>query len=281
MALGEIDHADRQRGPGGDAGLHVEPVVQRAAPRAPQAAPGRARSAPSCRRRYRTPAPSRNCGRSARRSPRRRAWPRSPASRSRSTVRSRARTRSMNSPLLAAMRHASVAISRDRVTAAPPHLVGADLERVDGAAHGGVGQPARAQHAFAETDDAGERVDDEKAAARGLGDQQPAIIGAEIERAINRMAPAPRGAPASFLPSAAARRPWAGASARARAATCAGPPPPQSPVSLRSALRSRETMAAGRASPLGPFTMFNLLTPGTAVAFICAVERPVCWSYAI
>ena len=75
---------------------------------------------------------------------------------------------------------------------APPHLVGADLERLDGAVHGRVGQPARAQHAFAETDDAGERVDDEKAAPRGLGDQQPAIIGAEVERAINRRRGRPR-----------------------------------------------------------------------------------------
>ena len=31
MTLGEIDHADRQRGPGGDAVLHVDPVMQIAA----------------------------------------------------------------------------------------------------------------------------------------------------------------------------------------------------------------------------------------------------------
>ena len=75
---------------------------------------------------------------------------------------------------------------------APAHLLGADLERFDGAAHGGFRQPARAQHAFAETDDAGEGVDDEKAAARGLGDEQPAIIGAEIESAINERRRRPR-----------------------------------------------------------------------------------------
>ena len=76
------------------------------------------------------------------------------------------RTRSMNSLLLAAIRHASVAISRERDTPRRRILSGTDLERVDGAAHGGIGKMAGAQHAFAETNDAGESVDDEKAAAR-------------------------------------------------------------------------------------------------------------------
>ena len=49
---------------------------------------------------------------------------------------------------------------------------------------------------------------------------------------------------------------------RARAATCVDPPP--SLDSPRLALRSREAMAAARASPLGPFTVLNLETPETA-----------------
>ena len=173
----------------------------------------------------------------------------------------------MNSPLLAAMRQASVAISRDRVTPRRCILSAQTLSASMRAAHGGFGQPARAQHAFAETDDAGERVDDEKAAPRGLGDQQAAIIGAEIERAVNGMAPgAARSAPVSCLPSAApkrpsAPRPSAGAFDRARAATCAGATSRAVAGLASLALRSREAMAAGRASPLGPFTVLNLVTP--------------------
>ena len=71
----------------------------------------------------------------------------------------------------------------------------------------------------------------------------------------------------SCLPSAAPKRPsapdgrLAGAFDRARAATCVDPP---SLDSLRLALRSREAMAAARASPLGPFTVLNLETPEAA-----------------
>ena len=262
MALGETDHADRQRGPGGDAALHVDAGRAACGARAARAAPGRARSARSCRRRCRTPACSRNCGRSARRSPTPRAWPRSPGV-----------TISIDSPVsaprpldeLVAIGGDAAGLGGDQPRAghrAAAHLLGADLERFDGAAHGRVGQPARAQHAFAETDDAGERVDDEKAPARGLGDQQPAIIGAEIERAINRRRGRPRRRACVSLALGCHARPSAGAIERARAATCVGPPPPpQSPVSLRMALGSREAMAAGRALPLGPFTMLNLSPP--------------------
>ena len=57
-----------------------------------------------------------------------------------------------------------MAINRDRVTRRRDHSVGADFQRLNRAAHGGFGQPARAYHALAEPDDPRERVDDDKAA---------------------------------------------------------------------------------------------------------------------
>ena len=144
---------------------------------------------------------------------------------------------------------------------APAHLLGADLERFDGPAHGRVGQPARAQHAFAEADDAGERVDDEKAPARGLGDQQPAIIGAEIERAINERRRRPRRPrPCCLRLPPGGHRP-----ARQNAHGLQLASGRHLPRSRRSRFAwyslSREAMAAGRASPLGPFTVSNLSPP--------------------
>jgi hypothetical protein len=60
-------------------------------------------------------------------------------------------------------------------------------------------------------------------------------------------------APAFVLASAAALRPSAGANGRTPVASCAGvSAPAQSPVSLRRALKSREAVAAGLASPRGP-----------------------------
>ena len=109
----------------------------------------------------------------------------------------------MNSALLAAMRQASVAIRRERDTPRRRILSEQILQRLDGAGHGGIRQPAGAMHALAQADDPGERVDDEKAAPRGPGDQQAAIIGAEIERAIDGGRAAPGGAAPSFLPWAA------------------------------------------------------------------------------
>ena len=50
--------------------------------------------------------------------------------------------------------------------------------------HGRVRQAPCRGHAFAEPDDAREGVDDAKAAARGPGDQQAAIVGAEVERRV-------------------------------------------------------------------------------------------------
>ena len=64
-------------------------------------------------------------------------------------------------------------------------LAGTDFERIEGARHGRLRQPPGLADALAETDDARESVDDTEAAARGAGEQQAAIVGAEVERAVN------------------------------------------------------------------------------------------------
>ena len=70
--------------------------------------------------------------------------------------------------------------------AAIAHLVAADFQRLDAARDGGVAQAARRGDAFAQPDDAGKGVDDAEAVMRRARDQEPAIVGAEIERGIGR-----------------------------------------------------------------------------------------------
>ncbi|PAV93120.1 hypothetical protein WR25_05087 [Diploscapter pachys] len=71
--------------------------------------------------------------------------------------------------------------ARERDVAAL-QLVGADAQRGDGAFDRGVAQPAGRGEAFAEAHDARKGVDDGEAIALRPGDQQPAIVGAEVER---------------------------------------------------------------------------------------------------
>ena len=67
-------------------------------------------------------------------------------------------------------------------------LVGADLQRLDGAVHGRLAEAAARRQPLAQPDDARERVDDaELAGPRRHGDQQPAIVGAEVERGEDRL----------------------------------------------------------------------------------------------
>lgn len=73
------------------------------------------------------------------------------------------------------------------------------------------------------------------------------------------------GAPVSLLPWAADNRPSAGAFARALATICEEVLPAQLPVSPRMAVASREALAAVRASPLGPLTVFKPLSSGAAL----------------
>ncbi len=69
------------------------------------------------------------------------------------------------------------------------HLVAPDLgrtyfQRFERALDGGLRQPAARRHALAEADDAREGVDHLEAAPRRPRHQQPAVVGAEIERGI-------------------------------------------------------------------------------------------------
>lgn len=64
-------------------------------------------------------------------------------------------------------------------------LRGTDRQRVPRPRYGRLGQAAGGHHAFAEPDDARERVDHAKAAPRRMRHQQPAIVRAEIEGSVN------------------------------------------------------------------------------------------------
>ena len=66
------------------------------------------------------------------------------------------------------------------------HLVAADAERVDRAGDRRVADAAGRRHPFAEPDDAGEGIDHAEAVAGRPRHQQPAIVGAEVERRVGR-----------------------------------------------------------------------------------------------
>ena len=64
-------------------------------------------------------------------------------------------------------------------------LVAANAERGDGAFDRGVADAAGRRDALAEPDDPRERIDHAKSVAGRTGDQQPAIIGAKVERRVD------------------------------------------------------------------------------------------------
>ena len=66
-----------------------------------------------------------------------------------------------------------------------PELVGADLERADRAIHRRVAQPSALRQPFAEPDDTAEGVDHDEVDAGRPGNQQPAVVRAEIDRGIS------------------------------------------------------------------------------------------------
>ncbi len=102
-------------------------------------------------------------------------------------------------------------------------LVAADAEGGDGAVDRGVADAAGRRDPLPEPDDARERVDHAKAVTGRTGDQQPAIVGAKVQRGIDagcrrrRMARAGRATVAQLLSLAATRRAMAVVSARLRA----------------------------------------------------------------
>ncbi len=91
---------------------------------------------------------------------------------------------SMKSGPFSAVRQASVAISRMRRTPRSLSFAWQILRRLDGAIHRRLAEAAAAADALAEPDDAREASTTWNAAIAWPRDQQPAIVGAEIERGI-------------------------------------------------------------------------------------------------
>jgi hypothetical protein len=65
-------------------------------------------------------------------------------------------------------------------------LVSAEAEGFHGAIHGGIGKPAGGGEPLAQPDDAGKAIEHAKALLMRAGDEQAAIIGAEIKRRVKR-----------------------------------------------------------------------------------------------
>ena len=121
-----------------------------------------------------------------------------------------------------------------------------------------VADAAGGGDALAQPDDAGERVDDAEAVAGRPRDQQPAIVGAEIERRIGRAWPAIAGlARMAVRRSPTPRRPPRAAPghAQGRGPRCPGPRrscdaflPRQSPASTGAAMSKSDHRASVTAS---------------------------------
>ena len=71
--------------------------------------------------------------------------------------------------------------------AARAHLVPAHQQRLDRARNRRLADPPRSGNAFAEANDAGKRVDDAKPVGGRACDEEPAIVGAEVERRVGRI----------------------------------------------------------------------------------------------
>src|SRR3546814_9914400 len=87
---------------------------------------------------------------------------------------------------LVAIDGAAARLGRDRARqgdVAANQLVGANRERGDGAVYRRVADPAAAVQPFAQANDAGKGVDDDKFTILRPRGPQPAIIGAEVDRA--------------------------------------------------------------------------------------------------
>ena len=88
---------------------------------------------------------------------------------------------------IAAVDGAAAGLGGDRARQRRPpaaQFVGADRERAERPLHRRVADPAAGRQALAEADDPREGVDDDESVLGRPRDQQAAIVGAEIERAI-------------------------------------------------------------------------------------------------
>ncbi len=183
------------------------PRSRDAAGRAASASSGRAERARRSRRRCRTGSRPRPPDRPAACSRWRRAAPRSRDRRSRARCRPRCGCARRKSRPLPAERQASVAIRRERVT--PRLRILARQTRSASTARRIAASlsTAGAGDAFAEPDDARERIDHPEAVAGGARHQQPAVVGAEIERSIGRAGQIQPALPAAAVLTALARMP--------------------------------------------------------------------------
>ena len=212
--LGQGDHADRDRQPGADR-RHAAP--------APCSRPsGPPRTARSSRRRRRPPGPRR---------PVRSIRLRQPATDSRASscgvMICSARPVSSRDPVDERRRRSRRCGRpgwrwRAPGRAAAADFVGADLQRRHGALHGRLGQPAGLAQALAQPDDARIGVDDAEAAARRRGDQQAAIVGAQVERGVEPSDAARRRGVSPCGRSTAMAPPGAGASDMSNRSNFAG-----------------------------------------------------------
>ena len=66
----------------------------------------------------------------------------------------------------------------------PAHLGGADAQGVDRPGDGVLGKAARRGHALAQPDDARKGIDDPEAVGRWFGDQQTAVVRAQVDGGI-------------------------------------------------------------------------------------------------
>ena len=100
----------------------------------------------------------------------------------------------------------------------PAQTCSASMRALDGR----LRQPAAGRDALAEADDAREGVDHLEAAPRGARDQQPAVVGAEIERGVGAAWAAGHGGSPSNSGAAGGSRSRAGGSAEATGAQRVG-----------------------------------------------------------
>ena len=167
-------------------------------------------------------------------------------------------TRSMNSALLVAMRQASVAISRDRVTPRrrilSAHTRSASTVRLMASLESRP-EPRKPSPRRMMRENASMT---RKPRRDGLAIRRRQLLVPRSSAPYTEWAGACASAPGPLTSSAAPARPSAGAPTRGCAPAWAKAPPPLSPASLRMAFASRGSTAAGRTLPLGPVTLFNL-----------------------
>ena len=196
IALGECNHPDRYRRPGGNATLHLEPALERALGAVAETAevePDELRRAAANVENQRPVRP---------RIEQRGATRDGQARLGLAAYHFKLEPRLPAHPLEKQGPVGGPATSFSGNEARPHnallgHLVGAYLEGGNGARHGRVRKGAALAQPLAQTNDAREAVDHQKPAPRRPRDEETTIVGAKIERAIER----PAAGAAAALPA--------------------------------------------------------------------------------